>query len=179
MDPAGFVERLKDICFENTFNPYRDRCCVHDLDDAPQRRSEILLPLLSAALNRAESDRGIDSMWVGLALGHLGGRRTGLALTDDVHFDEHLKRWGLSFERSTQGQVEEKTAKTVWEVLSQIEAPVFLWNVFPLQPHKSGSPFSFRRHKAAERRCGEEFLAELVHSLRPSRLIAMGIIYKG
>ena len=174
MNTAEFIKRLKGLSFENTFNPYRDRCDVYDLCDAPKRRSEILLALLNAALDRAESDRGIDSMWVGLALGHLGGRRTGLALTDDVHFDEHLKRWELSFERPTQGQVEEKTAKTVWEVLSQIETLVFLWNVFPLHPHEPYNPCSNRDLKAAERETGEKFLAKLIRSLRPRRLIAIG-----
>ena len=114
MNPAQFIEELRGLNFENTFNPYRDRCSEYDLSDAPQRRSQILESLLNAALAQAESGRGIDSMWVGLALGYLGGRRTGLALTDDVRFEEHLKRWELPFERPTQGQVEEKTAKTVW-----------------------------------------------------------------
>ncbi len=171
MNPAKFVEQLRGLNFENTFNPYRDRCPVHDLDDAPQRRSQILESLLSAAL-----DRGVDSMWIGQDLGPHGGRRTGLALTDDVHFHAHLKRWGLSFKRPTQGlEVPEQTATTVWRVLSQIEESVFLWNVFPLQPHKSDCPFSIRPHnKSAERKSGEEFLAELVRSLRPCQLIAIG-----
>ena len=162
------------MSFENTFNPYRDQCPEYDLTDAPQRRSQILESLLNAALDRAESGRGIDSMWVGLALGYLGGRRTGLALTDDVHFYEHLKRWELSCERPTLGQVGEKTAKTVWEFLSRIEMSVFLWNVFPLHPHEPYNPCSNRRIKAAERKCGEKFLAELIRSLRPRRLIALG-----
>lgn len=176
MNPVEFIDRLKELSFDNTFNPYRDQCPYYDSDDAPQRRSEILLALLSAALDRAKSDRGIDSLWVGLALGHLGGRRTGLALTDDVRFAKHLDRWGLCFERPTQGQVEEKTAKTVWEVLSQVEVevPVFLWNVFPLHPHEPYNPCSNRPLKPDERKCGEKLLAELVRSLRPRRLIAIG-----
>ena len=170
MNPARFVEQLRGLSCENTFNPYSSRCPVCDLDDAPQRRSQILLSLLNAA-----SDQDVDSVWIGRDLGHRGGRRTGLPLTDDVHFKMHVKRWGLSFERPTRSQVvAERTAAIVWGILSRIELSVFLWNVFPLHPHEPGSPFSNRPHNSTERRIGEEFLAELILLLRPRRLIAIG-----
>ena len=170
MNPARFVEQLGGLTFENAFNPYSSRCPVYDLGDAPQRRSQILLSLLDAA-----SVRDVDSMWVGRDLGHRGGRRTGLPLTDDVHFHMHVERWGLSFERPTRSQmVAERTAAIVWGILSQIKRSVFLWNVFPLHPHEPGSPFSNRPHNSTERRIGEEFLAELILLLRPRRLVAIG-----
>ena len=170
MEPVQFVRELERLSLEHVFNPYSGRCPVHDLIDAPQRRSQVLLSLLEAA-----SAREIDAMWIGRDLGHRGGRRTGLSLTDDVHFQMHLKRWGLSFPRPTESpEVAEQTAKIVWRVLSQIELPVFLWNVFPLHPHKPDNPFSNRLHNSKERRIGEEFLAKLIHLLRPRRLIAIG-----
>ena len=170
MKPAHFVEQLRGLSPENTFNPYSSRCPVYDLSDAPRRRSQILLSLLNAAL-----DRDIDSLWIGRDLGYRGGRRTGLPLTDDVHFHKHVERWGLSFERPTRSQVvAERTAAIVWRILSQIERSVFLWNVFPLHPHEPDSPFSNRPHNPTERRIGEEFLSELIFLLRPRRLIAIG-----
>ena len=170
MNPARFVEQLGGLSFENAFNPYSSRCSVYDLGDAPQRRSQILLSLLNAA-----SNRDVDSVWVGRDLGHRGGRRTGLPLTDDVHFKMHVRRWGLSFERPTRRQmVAERTAAIVWGILSRIDISVFLWNVFPLHPHEPGSPFSNRPHNSNERKIGEEFLSELIHLLKPRRLIAIG-----
>ncbi len=170
MKPIQFVEALGALDFENTFNPYSNRCPVHDLDDAPRRRSESLLSMLEVA---AKTD--VDSIWIGRDLGYRGGRRTGLALTDDIHIHAHAQRWGVSVERPTKGEaVAERTAAVIWSILSHIEAPVFLWNVFPLHPHETDDPFSNRSHNSRERRAGEELLFRLIRLLKPRRLIAIG-----
>ena len=165
-----FLDALKNLSFENTFNPYSNRCAVHDLDDAPERRLKLLHSLLEVA-----TVREIDSIWIGRDLGYRGGRRTGLALTDDVHIDEYAARWGLSVQRLTKGEIAaERTAAAIWSVLSQINLSVFLWNVFPLHPHEPGNPFSNRSHNSIERRTGEELLSQLILLLKPHRLIAIG-----
>ena len=170
MKPIRFVEAVGALDFENTFNPYSHRCAVHDLDDAPRQRSELLRAMLEAA---AECE--IDSIWIGRDLGYRGGRRTGLALTDDVHLYAHAQRWGVSVERPTKGEaVAERTAAVIWSILSHIKAPVFLWNVFPLHPHEPDDPFSNRPHNSRERRAGEELLFQLMLLLKPRRLIAIG-----
>lgn len=170
MTPAQYVKELRNLKFENTFNPYFDQCDSHDLDDAPISRSQALQAILEAA-----TEQEIDSLWIGRDLGYRGGRRTGLALTDDVHVQAHAERWGLSIERPTKGEaVAEQTAAVIWHVLSQIKMSVFLWNVFPLHPHDSDNPFSNRSHNANERRSGEELLDELILLLKPSRLVAIG-----
>lgn len=105
------------------------------------------------------------------------GRRTGLALTDDVHMTHHAKRWDLDLvaERPTVGSaVAERTAAVIWNMLEHIDARIFLWNVFPLHPHESGDPFTNRQHNARERRAGEELLQQLIDLLQPSRIVAIG-----
>ena len=165
-----FVKVVAALRFDNCFNPYSDRCEVHDHNDAPTLRSEAL----SAMVERAISS-SIDAIWIGRDLGYRGGRRTGLALTDDVHIHLHAKRWNFSAERPTIGQaISERTAAVVWRVLDQIQSNIFLWNVFPLHPHESGEPFTNRQHNANERRAGEEVLHALIQLLRPSRIIAIG-----
>ena len=167
---TSFVEALKKLKFENTFNPYSERCPYHDRDDAPGIRSKTLQVVLEAA-----TQREIDALWVGQELGYQGGRRTGLAFTDDVHLREHVERWSVPFERPTKSkEVKEPTVTTVWDILSQIKQPVFLWNVFPLHSHKPGEPFSNRHHNACERKAGEKLLSQLRHLLEPRRLIAVG-----
>lgn len=170
MSPERFVESLKEIGLQHTFNPYLNRCPTDDLPDAPCQRSGTLLALLDAAI---QTD--IDAIWIGRDLGYRGGRRTGLALTDDVHVNAHAARWGVSAERSTMGcAVSERTAVFIWNALARIDAHIFLWNVFPFHPHKPEEPFSNRKHNAVERNIGEEILSQLIQILRPKRLVAIG-----
>jgi len=118
---------------------------------------------------------GVDSIWIGRDLGYRGGRRTGLALTDDVHVHRHTSRWGVPAVVPTTGAlVSERTATVIWSVLDGIEERVFLWNVFPLHPHEADTPFSNRQHNSQERRAGEQILVDLVMRLRPRRIVAIG-----
>ncbi|MCH4565501.1 uracil-DNA glycosylase [Halomonas sp. EGI 63088] len=166
----GIFRALKNIQFENTFNPYFERCPVYDLQDAPELRRHYLKEMLDRA-----SDIELDAIWVGRDLGYRGGRRTGLALTDDVHFADHLQRWRLDVQRPTHGKpVAERTAAAIWDILLRVRVPVFLWNVFPLHPFNEGDPFSNRAHNARERRAGAEILIKMVELLQPKRIIAIG-----
>lgn len=165
-----FVTAVAALQFDNCFNPYQDRCVVHDCEDAPYKRAGAL----SAMLCQAEQEP-IDAIWIGRDLGYRGGRRTGLALTDDIHIARHAKRWEIAAERPTIGNpVSERTAAVIWSMLDQIDARIFLWNVFPLHPHEVGEPFSNRQHNASERRAGEELLIALIALLKPMRIIAIG-----
>ena len=170
MSSQSFVNDLKSLRFENTFNPYSDRCPVHDLLDAPKRRVMVMTVLLE----RAKSVE-VDAIWIGRDLGHRGGRRTGLALTDDVHYGNHVNRWEIEAQRPTGGNVmPERTAAIIWNILDQIDANIFLWNVFPLHPHEASNPFTNRQHNAKERRAGVELLEQLIILLNPRRIIAIG-----
>jgi uracil-DNA glycosylase len=165
-----FVDAVAALRFDNCFNPYADRCEIHDCPDAANRRAKALSAIVEIAAREP-----IDAIWVGRDLGYRGGRRTGLALTDDIHIDRHAKRWNLVAERATIGTaVAERTAAVIWSMLDQIDAKIFLWNVFPLHPHESGDQFTNRQHNTRERRAGEELLSELIALLKPARIIAIG-----
>ncbi len=155
---------------DSTFNPYADLCQSFDVENAPKLRRANLLKVV-----REAAKTELDSLWIGRDLGYRGGRRTGLAFTDDVHLDVHGERWGIMFERATRGEkIAERTATVLWDALGCVKSPVFLWNVFPLHPHIADQPFSNRAHNAKERLVGIEILAELIDLINPARLLPIG-----
>lgn len=171
MTPATFVTALAELRFENVFNPYSERCDVHDLDDAPAIRRRNLGLVLEAALSQ-----GVESFWIARDLGYKGGRRTGLALTDEAHLGAHADIFGMPrLSRATRGQaVAERTASTIWNVLSDLERPIFLWNVFPLHPHGHNQPMTNRCHTRAERQACRPLLAWLLSAMKPRTIVAIG-----
>lgn len=170
MSSMDILNSIKQMEFKNTFNPYFDRCPVYDADEAPELRRYYLAEMLERAASTE-----LDAIWVGRDLGYRGGRRTGLALTDDVHFSHHLGRWELEPKRPTYGEpVAERTAAAIWDILQRVNSPVFLWNVFPLHPFEEGSPFSNRAHNARERKAGADILVKIVDYIKPRRIIAIG-----
>ena len=170
MNPADFVESLRGLKCHNAFNPYSEHCPVYDIEEAARCRGAMLLSVLDAAARE-----GVDAVWIGRDLGYRGGRRTGLAFTDDAHLKAHGERWRVAVVRPTRGEVvKERTAGTIWRALSEVEESVLLWNVFPLHPHEGGNPFSNRVHNLREQRVGEEYLAELIALTEPRLLVGVG-----
>jgi hypothetical protein len=166
-----FLDRLASLRFQDVFNPYADACADYDRPGAAEIRRRNLALVLTAAV-----ERGVDSIWVARDLGYRGGRRTGLAMTDDSHLDAHGKLFGTApLVRPTIGPVVvERTASVIWDALQIINRPIFLWNVFPLHPHEPDDPMSNRRHNRAEREAARPMLAWLLEVLRPQTLIAVG-----
>ncbi|WP_394887465.1 uracil-DNA glycosylase [Mesorhizobium sp. AaZ16] len=171
MKPGAFVEELASYHFANTFNPYADACPEFDAEDAPAVRRRNLEAVLKAAI-----ERGVHSFWIARDLGYRGGRRTGLALTDEAHLDWHAELLGTEpLRRATKGPpVAERTASVVWQMLRSIKQPIFLWNVFPFHPHGANEPMTNRCHTRNERLACKPILEALVDALRPKHLVAIG-----
>jgi hypothetical protein len=166
-----FVQALARIHFENVFNPYADSCPIWDLEKASIVRRRNLELVLTAALSAP-----VDSIWIARDLGYRGGRRTGLALTDDVHLHCHSELFHIQpLARATSGPaVSERTAAVVWRILRSVGRPVFLWNIFPLHPHEPGEPMSNRRHTRVERDTCAPLLLWLLKALNPKEVVAIG-----
>lgn len=171
MTVDGFVDALFRVRMPSVFNPYTDICAVYDRPDASERRRRNLECYLRALV---ETD--VDTIWIARDLGYRGGRRTGIPLTDEAHLEQMARvMGGISLEKATRGPaIRERTAAVVWKVITQIEQPVALWNVFPFHPHHIDRPLSNRRHTSEERAAVSLFLPALVELLKPRRLIAIG-----
>jgi len=169
--PRSFVAALSAMDLPSTFNPYRERCPVHDRADGPRVRRRNLSRWLQAA-QRAN----VDTIWIARDLGYRGGRRTGVPLTDEAHLARAASLMGgIPLKRATLGPaVVERTATTVWRMLASIDQPVMLWNVFPFHPHVIDDPFSNRCHTRAEREVTWPLLLALIEMIEPRRLVAIG-----
>ncbi|RBJ77256.1 uracil-DNA glycosylase [Pseudomonas sp. MWU12-2534b] len=171
MNASTFVKALSAVTLTNVFNPYSDVCAVHDRSDAAASRRRNL----RAFLQSAESIR-VDTIWMGRDLGYRGGRRTGLALTDEQHLADMAKVYsGCDAVQATKGPaVAERTAAEIWAVLHELELPPLLWNVFPFHPYEPVDQFTNRKFSAAELAKVDELNAALIEWLDIRRIVGIG-----
>src|SRR5229473_6214343 len=91
MNAQNFVDQLSQISFQSVFNPYRDWCFEHDHSESPTIRRLNLQLYLGAAVAC-----GVDSVWLGRDCGYRGARRTGIALTDELHLEILERHFGIA-----------------------------------------------------------------------------------
>lgn len=171
MSARRLVDALASIRLDNVFNPYADRCATFDRADAPRLRRRALRDYFDAV-----QASGADTVWMGRDLGHRGGRRTGLALTDEHHLPLLATIYpGATWARATHGPAcIERTATEIWRCLGSLTTAPLLWNVFPLHPHEPGQPFSNRRFSAGELAAVRAINAELFAWLGIVHIVALG-----
>ena len=172
LSPQSFVEMVADVELPSVFNPYRDICPEYDSATSARIRRQNLENFLLSA----QQGEGL-SVWVGRDLGYRGGRRTGVALTDELHLQELSQIYPNmpAPRKATRGPVMvEKTASVFWRMIRQIDDPLFTWNVFPFHPHEEEKPFTNRCHTGQERKFVEPLFKELLNILQPQQLIAIG-----
>lgn len=171
MTPRSFVAALAEVQLNGVFNPYRDQCKMHDLADAPAMRRKNLRDYLTAV-----EELGTDTIWMGRDLGYRGGRRTGLALTDEARLSLFTRHYpGSSPRKATKGPaLAERTAAEIWAVLSRLKQPPLLWNVFPFHPHEPNDPMTNRRFAARELGEVTDLNLALITWLGIKRIVCIG-----
>jgi hypothetical protein len=171
MNASAFVRALAAVQLEDVFNPYADTCGLFDRADAASTRRSNLRSYL-----RSVEEQGADTLWMGRDLGYRGGRRTGLALTDEYHLAEVPSLYaGTVVARATNGSaVAERTAAEIWAALRLVRGRPLLWNVFPLHPHEHGSELTNRRFSSRELEEVDGLNADLISWLRIRRIVCIG-----
>lgn len=167
-----FVSNLAGMRMVDVFNPYADHCGTHDLPNAAEIRRSNLISILES---RFESR--VEAIWFGRDLGYRGGRRTGLALTDEVALLDEARavQSGTKIARATHGAaVAERTAAVIWSVIRRLQFAPMLWNAFPFHPHEEGAEFTNRAHSVRERRATAWAIEALIERYGSPRLIAIG-----
>lgn len=171
MNILAFINLLEAISFPDVFNPYRDTCPIHDKACGAKIRVRNLSKFLDASLRIR-----VDTIWMGRDLGYKGGRRTGIALTDEAHLPTVAKIFpGCHLEKATRGEVvAERTATEIWSALTAVPEAPFLWNVFPLHPHEHDMPMTNRKFSRFELQQVEAASDLLISGLGIKRIIAIG-----
>lgn len=169
--PRSFTRALAELQLPTVFNPYSDYCPIHDRLNAAQIRRRNFTRCLEYAM-----DSQVETIWIARDLGYRGGRRTGIPLTDEVHLHSTEKLFGdIDLERATKGPViGERTAAIIWRVLTRINQPVVLWNIFPLHPYCSSNPLTNRCHTRSERDLCWPLLEALLKMIQPKQIVAIG-----
>jgi hypothetical protein len=171
MNAQQFIKELAAISLPNVFNPYADQCTTHDRKGAAKvRRSN-----LTGYLQSIESI-GADTIWMGRDLGYRGGRRTGLALTDESNLQWMEECYpGSKPARATVGPaVAERTATEIWAAIRQLKLPPLLWNVFPFHPHEEDDEMTNRRFSSGELHAVDALNRELISWLKIRRIVCIG-----
>jgi hypothetical protein len=167
-----FVNELSSVSLPRVFNPYRDICPFSDhIASAELRRQNLSLFL------DAMAHRNVRSIWLGRDLGYRGGRRTGIALTDEFHLTilrDTFEVFGIVKTTIDDRPVKERTACEVWKLLCCVGEPVFLWNAFPFHPHEDGDPLSNRRHTRHEFDLARSILEAVIQWLHPAIIVTLG-----
>lgn len=173
MDTDKFIQILKEVESPLLFNPYRDVCDIHDYNLSVGIRTENLRKILK----KIDS---FDSILIGEAAGYLGCRRTGYAFTDEYHLKTIEIIYGIErLLKATSHQspkTREQSATHVWEALSNIKNPPFLWNIIPMHPHTAEKSLSNRTPNIRDYAITEKAIKYFLNHTSFDRYFAIGRI---
>ena len=153
---------------EDQFNLYKDCNTDVDLPSAPKIRRKNLRNYLKSFADVPES------LVVAEAPGPWGCRFSGVPITSEEQLCKGMLPFVGQQSSNFKNPKKEYSASIFWRTLAPVASEFFVWNTFPLHPHKPQLPLTIRAPKKTE---VEDFLPVLdkIHSvLAPRRVIAVG-----
>lgn len=173
MNPKEIVNRLASIRTDaDSFNPYSQRCIVHDKVNGHLIRCKNLELYLEAQIANKPM-----SLWIAEAPGYMGMRRTGVPLVPENLLEYASKKFRTRerFSKATKTPIQKaRTANAVWEAISRFDNPPFLWDIVMLHPHHSGNPMSNRQPRQDEIKLYLPLLRDVMDAFRFKKIIAIG-----
>lgn len=124
-------------------------------------------------------ETGSTVMFVGEALGHRGGRLSGVPFTSLsllLEGDHDLLGKSVGYRDPGDGGKirREASATMIWSAIERLPQPPLLWNAVPFHPHRPGDPRTNRRPRAAELELGMSYLRRLAALFDIERFVAVG-----
>ena len=167
-----FVELLADAPdLPEMFNPFRDRCLIHDLPNGPEIRKKNLEKYL-------EAHQRLNSkvLWVAEAASYNGSRRSGLFFIPETQFSAAAKLINAQpFEKATHTSSRASlTATFLWESILALPAPPLTFNALPFHPHLANRQLSNRTPSKKELGQNLQYLETLIQWFQPEVIVAIG-----
>lgn len=152
------------------FNPYNTANASLDRSDADRIRRQNLQAYLQAF------SRPPRVLLVGEAPGWRGARFSGVPFTSEAQLINGSLPLRGAQSSSAPHPYTETSASTTWDKLiaCDLYPAAFIWNAFPLHPHKPGIPTTNRKPTQHECRQFRPLLEELIHLLKPRTIVAVG-----
>jgi len=164
----SLLTQLHNLQLDDVCNPYSTNCVGDHLNSA-----SIRLENLHKYLKRIEELQP-DIAWFGEALGHRGGRRSGLPFSDDLQIETFNETYGISAEIATEPPaVGEVTAKIIWDEILHLDQPPLLWNVFPFHPYGKDHG-SNRKPRIRELEATASIIHDILELSQPTTILAVG-----
>ena len=149
LDPEEIIHFLVNIkAGADSFNPYSQFCTLHDRVNGALIRCQNLKLYLEAQIVNNPT-----SLWVAEAPSYKGMRRTGVPLVPEnlLEYASRKLRTREKFSKATESPIQEvRTVNDVWEVISGLNNPPFLWNLVMLHSHRLGNSMSNRKPRQSE-----------------------------
>ena len=120
-----------------------------------------------------------DTVLIGEAPSHRGGRLTGIAFTSETlmlgGIGDHLGA-DRGYRKASPGpkMSTEASATMVWGTIRDLEPLPILWNAFPFHPFHHGNPLSNRMPLIGELQIGQRFIEKLMAMFPLRRIVAVG-----
>jgi hypothetical protein len=159
---------------ENTFNPYIDKCKIHDNVDSPKIRRNNLKLYLEAMDYLKPRD-----LWIAEAVGAKGSRRTGIPLIPENLLDRcsELLQTKEKFKKATKTKTEGiLTANIIWREIENLKIIPFLWNTVLHHPHTQQNKLKNRTPNVSEIKLYIPILERIIYYFQFQKIICIGKI---